>query len=107
MLIESQILKEMLKRRNDTLVTQDDFDLDLVNSVIDKLEEAYMKDMERDKYSIRLSSIWHSLGLFELWENEIFGEEIAAQLTLNGKVVDYTYDDIYTAIDSYIDCNFG
>lgn len=42
-------------------------------------------------------------GFFELWQNEEWGDEAEALLTLNGKFCSWTWDDICTAIDEYGD----
>lgn len=38
-------------------------------------------------------------GLFELWENKEWGDEIAALVTLDKVIVGSTHDDLYTFID--------
>lgn len=42
-------------------------------------------------------------GLFQLWEHEDYGDEVAAILTLDGVQVCHTWDDIDTSIRDYIE----
>lgn len=51
----------------------------------------------------KIATYMHEFGKFELWESKIYGDEAPALLTLNGATVMETYDDIYTAVDDYLD----